>query len=121
MSGRTSGAASTATTSSASSGCSPVQASPCSASGATATPIASVELKRLLRPLPHLERHPLQHALLIGIGATLAGAALIGIAWAAGFDRVLDVGDHVNGIWLPIALGMEIAAYLGYIVAYREI
>jgi len=80
-----------------------------------------VELKKYLRPLPHLERHPLQHAVLIGIGAMLAGTALIGVAWAAGFERVLDVGDHVNGIWLPIALGMEIAAYLGYIVAYREI
>jgi uncharacterized membrane protein YbhN (UPF0104 family) len=80
-----------------------------------------MELKRLLRPLPHLERHPLQHAILIGVGATLAGAALIGVAWTAGFEQVLDVGDHVNGIWLPIALGMEIAAYLGYIVAYREI
>ena len=80
-----------------------------------------MELKKYLRPLPHLERHPLQHAVLIGIGAMLAGTALIGVAWAAGFERVLDVGDHVNGIWLPIALGMEIAAYLGYIVAYREI
>ena len=80
-----------------------------------------MELKRLLRPLPHLERHPLQHAILIGVGATLAGAALIGVAWAAGFERVLDLAGRVDGIWLPIALGMEVAAYVGYIVAYREI
>ena len=80
-----------------------------------------MELKRLLRPLPHLERHPLQHAILIGFGATLAGAALIGVAWAAGFERVLDLAGRVDGIWLPIALGMEVAAYVGYIVAYREI
>ena len=71
--------------------------------------------------MPHLERHPLQHVLLIGIGASLALGALFGVAWAAGFDRVLDVGAGVDWVWLPTALGMEMAAYLGYIVAYREI
>jgi uncharacterized membrane protein YbhN (UPF0104 family) len=80
-----------------------------------------VQLKTILRPLPHLERHPLQHLLLIGIGAALALGALVGVSWAAGFDKVLDVGAGVDWVWLPIALGMEMAAYLGYIVAYREI
>jgi uncharacterized membrane protein YbhN (UPF0104 family) len=80
-----------------------------------------VELKRILRPLPHLERDPAQHLLLIGIGAALSLGALFGVAWAAGFDRVLDVAGRVDGIWLPIALSMEVAAYLGYIVAYREV
>ena len=78
-------------------------------------------LKSLLRPQPHLERHPLQHALLVGIGAALAVGALIGVSWAAGFERVLDLGSHFNWHWLPIAFGFEIAAYIGYIVAYREI
>lgn len=71
--------------------------------------------------MPHLERHPLQHLLLIGIGATLAIGALIGVAWAAGFEKVLDVGAGVDWVWLPTALGMEMAAYVGYIVAYREL
>ncbi len=80
-----------------------------------------MELRKILRPLPHLERHPVQHLLLIGIGASLALGALIGVAWAAGFEKVLDVGAGVDWVWLPTALGMEMAAYLGYIVAYREI
>jgi uncharacterized membrane protein YbhN (UPF0104 family) len=80
-----------------------------------------VEPKRLLRPLPHLDRRPLQHLLLIGIGATLAIGALTGVAWAAGFERVLDLGSHFEGMWLPIAFGFEVAAYAGYIIAYREI
>jgi uncharacterized membrane protein YbhN (UPF0104 family) len=80
-----------------------------------------LELKKILRPMPHLERHPLQHLLLIGIGAMLAIGALIGVAWVAGFDKVIDVGAGVDWVWLPTALGMEMAAYLGYIVAYREI
>ncbi len=71
--------------------------------------------------MPHLERHPLQHLLLIGIGASLALGALVGVAWTAGFEKVVDVGAGVDWVWLPTALGMEIAAYLGYIVAYREI
>jgi uncharacterized membrane protein YbhN (UPF0104 family) len=80
-----------------------------------------LQLKTILRPLPHLERHPLQHLLLICVGAALALGALFGVAWAAGFEKVLDVGAGVDWVWLPTALGMEIAAYLGYTVAYREI
>ncbi len=44
-----------------------------------------VKLKRLLRPAPHLERDPAQHALLVGIAAALALGAAVGIAWAAGY------------------------------------
>jgi uncharacterized membrane protein YbhN (UPF0104 family) len=78
-------------------------------------------LRRLLRPAPHLERHPAQHALLVLIGAGLASAAVIGIAWAAGFHAVYQQLRHVDPIWLPVAFGMEVAAYFGYVVAYREV
>jgi uncharacterized membrane protein YbhN (UPF0104 family) len=80
-----------------------------------------MDLKRLLRPAPHLERNPAQHALLVAIGAALALGAAVGIAWAAGFGRVLHELGHVDPIWLPVAFGMEVAAYFGYVVAYREV
>src|SRR5213593_753585 len=80
-----------------------------------------MRLKRLLRPAPHLERDAAQHALLVAIGAALALGAVIGIAWAAGFARVLHELRHFDPIWLPVAFGMELAAYLGYVVAYREV
>jgi uncharacterized membrane protein YbhN (UPF0104 family) len=80
-----------------------------------------VPLKRLFRPVPHLERHAAQHALLVAIGGGLALGALIGVAWAAGLDDVFERARHVNAIWLPVAFGFEVAAYLGYIVAYREL
>jgi uncharacterized membrane protein YbhN (UPF0104 family) len=80
-----------------------------------------VRLKRLLRPRPHLERHAAQHAVLVGLGAALAVGALVGVAWAAGFDDVFQRARHVDWIWLPVAFGFEVAAYLGYIVAYREL
>jgi uncharacterized membrane protein YbhN (UPF0104 family) len=80
-----------------------------------------VSVKRLLRPLPHLERHLAQHALLIGIGAALALGAAVGIAWTAGFGQVLDVLRDANPVWLPVAFGMELVAYVGYVVAYRAV
>lgn len=80
-----------------------------------------MELKRLLRPAPHLERHAAQHALLVAIGGALALGAAVGIAWAAGFGNVLRELRHIDPIWLPVAFGMELAAYFGYVVAYREV
>jgi uncharacterized membrane protein YbhN (UPF0104 family) len=80
-----------------------------------------MKLKRLLRPAPHLERDAAQHALLVGIGAALALGAAVGIAWAAGFANVLHELRHFEPIWLPVAFAMEVAAYFGYVVAYREV
>src|SRR4029079_17322885 len=80
-----------------------------------------MDLKRILRPAPHLERDTAQHALLVLIGAGLALAAVIGIAWAAVSERVYTERRAVDPIWLPVAFGMEVAAYFGYVVAYREV
>ncbi len=80
-----------------------------------------MDLKHILRPAPHLERDAAQHALLVGIGAALALGALVGIAWAAGFGSVAHELRHFDPIWLPVAFGMELAAYFGYVVAYREV
>ncbi len=80
-----------------------------------------MSLKSVLRPAPHLERHPLQHLVLVVIGFGLALGATVGIAWAAGFERVLDTLLHVDPVWVPVAFGLELAAYFGYMVAYREI
>ena len=80
-----------------------------------------MKLKRLLRPAPHLDRNPAQHALLVAFAGVLALGALVGISWAAGFDAVLHELRRVDPIWLPVAFGMEVAAYFGYVVAYREL
>src|SRR5438132_3341892 len=95
---------------------------PCFVCGVTATRTPSgVGLRSILRPVPHLERHPAQHLLLIALGAVLALGALVGIAWDAGFHEVYELMSDVDGVWLPVALGFEVAAYVGYIVAYREL
>jgi hypothetical protein len=80
-----------------------------------------MKLKRLLRPAPHLERDTAQHVLLVLVSAVLALGAVVGIAWAAGFGEVLHHLRRVDLRWLPVAFGMEVAAYFGYVVAYREL
>jgi uncharacterized membrane protein YbhN (UPF0104 family) len=57
----------------------------------------------------------------IALGAGLSAAAVIGVSWAAGFDAVTDRLRHVDARWLPLALGAEVLAYLGYMLAYREV
>jgi uncharacterized membrane protein YbhN (UPF0104 family) len=89
--------------------------------GVPVTRTPDLSLRSIFRPLPHLERHPAQQVLLVVVGAALALGALVGIAWAAGFRHVYELMSDVDGIWLPIALWFEIAAYAGYIIAYREI
>jgi uncharacterized membrane protein YbhN (UPF0104 family) len=79
------------------------------------------KLRTVLRPVPHLERHPMQHAILVAVGAALALGALVGVSWVAGFESVLHEFRRANWDWLPVAFGMQAAAYLGYIVAYREV
>jgi uncharacterized membrane protein YbhN (UPF0104 family) len=63
----------------------------------------------------------MQHALLVGVGAALAVGALLGVSWVAGFETVLDDFNSMDLVWLPVAFGMEVAAYVGYIVLYREV
>lgn len=80
-----------------------------------------MKLKALLRPVPHLERHPAQHALLVLFGAALALGATVGVSWAAGFETVLDRLRHLDPVWVPAAFAAELVAYFGYAVAYREL
>ena len=59
-------------------------------------------------------------ALLVGVAAVLAAAALVGVAWAAGFARVRNLFLHPSWAWLAVALAAEAVAYVGYTLAYRE-
>ena len=87
---------------------------------------ADAELSLLLRTLAavrarHLEYGRQHVAAFILIGATLACAALAGVAWAAGFGAVGELLVSPQWRWFPIALGGEVAAYVGYTLAFREI
>src|SRR5439155_11394336 len=60
-------------------------------------------------------------ALLVAVAAVLALGASVGLAWVAGFENVSHRLAHFNWAWLPVALAGELVAYIGYILAYREI
>jgi uncharacterized membrane protein YbhN (UPF0104 family) len=64
-------------------------------------------------------RHKL--AVLVAGAALLAFAALVGVAWAAGFEQVWQRLIYPHWVWLPVALAGELVAYLGYTFAYREV
>jgi uncharacterized membrane protein YbhN (UPF0104 family) len=55
------------------------------------------------------------------VAVVLAGGALFGVAWAAGFHDVLTGLAHPGWSWLGLAVAGEVVAYLGYTAAYREV
>jgi uncharacterized membrane protein YbhN (UPF0104 family) len=60
-------------------------------------------------------------AFLVAVAAALAAAALLGVAWAAGFARERHLLLRPGWPWLGIAVVAEMLAYVGYTVAYREV
>jgi uncharacterized membrane protein YbhN (UPF0104 family) len=70
---------------------------------------------------PHLDYDRRHVAAFVVTGSLLAFAALAGVAWAAGFDRIADFLSRPDWIWFPIAFAGELVAYAGYTLAYREV
>lgn len=64
---------------------------------------------------------PHRLAAVVLLAGTLSVGALFGIAWTVGLGRVLRQLVHPHWLWLPVAFGCELAAYLGYTLAYREV
>jgi uncharacterized membrane protein YbhN (UPF0104 family) len=78
-------------------------------------------LKRLLNPARHIQGGIHEVAALVVVTAVLALGGLIGLVWAAGFDAVGHRFAHADWWWLGAATFGEVVAYLGYVVAYREV
>src|SRR5207248_2873152 len=64
---------------------------------------------------------PHRLAALVAFAGALAGGALIGVAWKAGFGGVLHDLIHPRWLWLGVAVAGEVFAYAGYTAAYREV
>jgi hypothetical protein len=60
-------------------------------------------------------------ALLIVVAVALAVGATIGLGWVAGFGELAHRFVHPQWFWLPVALGAEVVAYIGYVLAYRAV
>src|SRR5436309_10225885 len=60
-------------------------------------------------------------SLLVAVAGALALGASFGVAWAAGFEAVFERLRDIHLWWFAAALGAEAVAYLGYMLAYREV
>lgn len=81
-------------------------------------------LKRILAE--YVSRHHRDHGrrevvASLAIAVTLAAAALVGVAWAAGFGEVARLLVHPHWMWFLSAFGGSVASLVGYTVAYREL
>jgi glycosyltransferase 2 family protein len=59
--------------------------------------------------------------LLIAVAGALSLGASFGVAWAAGFGAVFERLRDIHLWWFAAALGAEALAYVGYMLAYREV
>ena len=65
-----------------------------------------------------LERHPLA---LTAAAAAIATGAAAAMALAAGVPAVLARIERIEPVWLAVAAGARLAAYIGYAVAHRRV
>jgi uncharacterized membrane protein YbhN (UPF0104 family) len=74
----------------------------------------------------YFSRHHREHGrrgvvVSVAIAGALAAAALVGVAWAAGFGEVASRLAHPHWMWFPLAFGGTLASLVGYTFAYREL
>jgi uncharacterized membrane protein YbhN (UPF0104 family) len=74
-----------------------------------------------LRPKGHFDHGPFELGFYVALGAAVAFGTTIAVAWAADFDNVLHRLFHPRPFWIPLALAGQLVAYLGYMLAYREV
>lgn len=74
----------------------------------------------LRRAVLHGRRHA-RLALLLAFAGALSLGASFGVAWAAGFGAVFERLRDIQLWWFAAAFGAEVVAYLGYMLAYREV
>ena len=74
-----------------------------------------------LKPREHFDHPFWEIGVFIAVGAILAIGATIGVAWAAGFDEIYNRIKDVDLVWIPIAFAAQVLAYVGYMIAYREV
>jgi hypothetical protein len=68
-----------------------------------------------------LERTKAESLVFVVAGTLIALGTLFAVAWVAGFDHVAERLREVDPIWFVTAFGAQAVAYLGYVLAYREV
>src|SRR6266436_235545 len=59
--------------------------------------------------------------LILVVAGALALAAAMGLADMAGYRRLLDAVQDIVPTWFAVCFGGQVVAYLGYVLAVRDI
>ncbi len=59
--------------------------------------------------------------LILVVAGSLALAAAMGLADIAGYERLVDAVQNVVPTWFAVCFGAQIVAYLGYVLAVRDV
>jgi uncharacterized membrane protein YbhN (UPF0104 family) len=62
-----------------------------------------------------------RNALILLVAGALAMAAAMGLADMAGYGRLVDAVQDVVPTWFAVCFGGEVVAYLGYVLAVRDV
>jgi uncharacterized membrane protein YbhN (UPF0104 family) len=68
-----------------------------------------------------MERTRTESLVFVVASTIIALGTLAAVSWVAGFDHVLDRLRAVDPVWFASAFGAQIVAYVGYVLAYREV
>ena len=74
-----------------------------------------------LRPKGRFDHSKFEVITFVVVGAAIALATTVAVAWAADFEDVLHRLFHPRPLWIPLALAGQLVAFGGYMLAYREV
>jgi uncharacterized membrane protein YbhN (UPF0104 family) len=68
-----------------------------------------------------MERSRTESMFFVMASTAIALGTLVAVSWVAGFRGVLGRLEDVDPVWFASAFGAQILAYIGYVLAYREV
>jgi hypothetical protein len=68
-----------------------------------------------------MERTRAESLVFVVASTLIALGTLFAVTWVAGFDHVAARLRAVDPVWFATAFGAQVVAYLGYVLAYREV
>lgn len=68
-----------------------------------------------------MERTRTESMFFVVASTAIALGTLVAVSWVAGFRHVLGRLEDVDPVWFASAFGAQILAYVGYVLAYREV
>ncbi len=69
----------------------------------------------------HLERTRAESFAFVVASTAIAVGTLVAVSWVAGFEHVLFRLRAVDPVWFATAFVAQVIAYVGYVLAYREV